>query len=149
MKQERRMICIVCPLGCQMTVQIEDGEMVGISGHSCKRGESYAIDEINDPRRTLTTTMRVQGGEAPLVSVKSDAPVPKAQLFECVKRINNMVAEAPVHIGDKLIENVAGTEANIVATCAVPCYNHGDGTDGQRDGGAQRTAPSQQQMAAV
>lgn len=140
--EQRKMTCIVCPLGCEMTVDVQDGKIEHITGHSCKRGITYATDEVVDPRRTLTTTMRVLGGEFPVVSVKTDKPVPKGSLFACMKQINATVADAPVKIGDVLIENILGTGANIVATIGVPCYNSSDENDCERNGGTQRAASS-------
>ena len=146
--EERKMTCIVCPLGCEVTVRMDGGKITDITGHSCKRGAVYATAEVTNPRRILTTTMRIMGGAVPLVSVKSSEPMPKGKLFDCMKAIAAAEASAPVRIGDVLIANIENTEANIVATCDVPCYND---SDGYREGDGMRrgAAPSQQQMAAV
>ncbi len=117
--EQRKITCIVCPLGCEVTVDIDEGNITDISGYSCKRGKSYAIAEVTAPRRTLTTTMRVQNGAAPVVSVKSGKPVAKDMLFDCMKRINAAAIKAPVKIGDTLIKNVCGTGIDIIATNTV------------------------------
>lgn len=114
--EKRKITCIVCPLGCEVSVSMDSGKITEITGYSCKRGERYARTEVTDPRRTLTTTMRVQDGQSPLVSVKSQKPLPKDLLFGCMKEINETAIKAPVQIGDMLIENILGTGVNIVAT---------------------------------
>lgn len=146
---DKRITCIVCPQGCEMMVHMDDkGRILEITGHSCKRGEAYARTEVTDPRRTLTTTMRVNGGSAPLVSVKTDTPVPKGALLKCMKAVGKAMANAPVRIGDVLIADIEGTGANIVATCDVPCYNSSNGYR-EGDGVPGSAAPSQFKMAAV
>jgi CxxC motif-containing protein len=115
--ETKNLTCIVCPLGCAMTAQIDGGKIVSISGHTCKRGESYARTELSDPRRTLTTTMRVKGNG--LVSVKSKDPLPKGKLFDCMTVINAWEAQAPVEIGDVLIKDIMGLGVDIVATSRV------------------------------
>lgn len=114
---KRKMTCISCPLGCQLEVEI--GENIIVSGNKCKRGEEYAKNEITNPKRIITSTVKVLGGDRPLVSVKTDREVPKSLIFEIMKEINKAEAVAPVEIGDIIIENVLGTGANVVATSKV------------------------------
>jgi CxxC motif-containing protein len=110
---DRKITCIGCPLGCGITVKTEDGNITGISGYTCKKGEEYARTEVTDPRRTLTTTMRdSQGG---LIPVKSDKPIKKGLLFDCMKEINRTNPKARPEIGDVLIKDILGTGADIVA----------------------------------
>lgn len=111
---DRKITCIGCPLGCEINVKTEGGEITGITGHTCKKGEEYARAEVTDPRRTLTTTMRLSG-EDRLIPVKSDKPIKKLLLFDCMKEINKYSVKAPVEIGDVLIRDILGTGANIVA----------------------------------
>ena len=112
--EKRNLTCIVCPMGCPLTAEVEDGKVIKIEGHTCKRGEAYARTEITDPRRTLTTTVRTtDGGRVP---VKSSAPLPKGLLVDCMKKINAAEAKTPVKAGDLLIENIFDTGIDIVAT---------------------------------
>ena len=114
---QKNLICIACPRGCYVTVDLDDaGEIVAVSGHSCKRGETYARTEMTNPTRSLTTTVKVEGGVHPVVPVKSAAPVPKGLLFDCMKEINKVTVKAPVQIGDVVIRNILGTGVDIVAT---------------------------------
>lgn len=113
----KHLTCIVCPIGCEMTAQMDDGKIISVSGNTCKRGESYAYAELTDPRRTLTTTIRVKGGS--LVSVKSKDPLPKGKIFDCMTIINAWEAQAPVEIGDVLIKDIMGLGVDIIATSRV------------------------------
>ncbi|MCT4542674.1 MAG: DUF1667 domain-containing protein [Vallitalea sp.] len=116
--EKRDLVCIACPIGCNITVSLQDKEVTNVEGNTCKRGEAYAKAECTHPTRILTTTMRVHNGKVPLVSVKSDKPLPKESLFECMKVINNVVLEAPMKIGDKAVENIVN-DVNIVLTSSA------------------------------
>ncbi|MCD8222693.1 MAG: DUF1667 domain-containing protein [Clostridiales bacterium] len=108
--------CIVCPNGCGIEVETEDGKAVTIRGAGCRRGEDYARQEISDPRRTIASSVRLKNGELPLVSVRLDAPVPRGRIFDVMKEIREIELEAPVSIGDLVIENVLGLGANVIVT---------------------------------
>lgn len=96
--------CIICPNGCSLTVHEENG-VVRVEGATCPNGVKYGEQEVRDPRRTLTTTVRVEGGILPLVSVRSAAPVKKAELKAAVRALDGLVLTAPVHIGDVVFED--------------------------------------------
>ena len=109
-------------MGCSITVEINDaGEIVSISGNTCKRGEVYATNEVTHPRRSLATTVRVEGGVSNVVPCKSSEDLPKEKIFDCMKAINSARVNAPVRLGDVLIADVCGTGVDIVATnhCAA------------------------------
>ncbi len=116
--EERKMTCINCPLGCSLEVLVNDMD-IQITGNKCKRGMEYGINEIKDPRRILTSTMRLTGGDRPLIPVKTDREIPKKFIFEAMKLINQMTITAPVKTGDILIENILGTGSNIVAASSA------------------------------
>ena len=113
---KRSVICVSCPRGCPVDVEIENGEIISVTGNTCKRGDEYARAEVTHPVRSLTTTVKVEGGVHPVVPVKSSAPVPKEKMFDCMQAINSATAKAPVKIGDVVIENILGLGVNIVAT---------------------------------
>lgn len=116
----KEMICVSCPLGCPITVELSDsGEVLKVTGNTCKRGEKYAISECTNPVRMLTSTMKVNGGSLPVIPVKTSAPIPKDMMFECMNVINNEVVDAPIKMGDVLISNVCDTGVDIVATNEV------------------------------
>ncbi len=118
----KELICISCPLGCVVKVKIDDGEIKDITGYSCKRGITYAQKEITNPVRIVTSTVKVDGGEKPLVSVKTKQSIPKNKIFDCMDEIRRMVVKAPVEAGDIIIENVAGTGVEVVATKDVKLH---------------------------
>lgn len=109
---ERKLTCIICPLGCTLTVQLEGNKVIDVTGNTCPRGKAYAESECTDPRRTVTSTVRCTDGG--LVSVKTDKPIPKDKIADCMALINKTVAKLPVAIGDVLIEDAFGSR--LVAT---------------------------------
>lgn len=114
----RDLICVSCPLGCPLHVELTDDgkEVISVTGNTCKRGEAYAKSECTNPVRVLTSTMKVNGGSTPVVPCKTAAPIPKGKMFDCMAAINNEVIDAPIHLGDILIKNVCDTGVDIVAT---------------------------------
>ncbi len=108
----RELTCIICPLGCNISVQIENGTVLEVSGNTCPRGKTYAITECTAPMRTLTTSVRCQNGR--LLSVKTDRPIPKESLMDAMAIVNRQHPNLPIAVGDVIIEDVFG--ANIVAT---------------------------------
>lgn len=113
--EKRELICISCPMGCQMTVCIENGD-IQVTGNTCKRGEIYAKKEVTDPRRIVTSSVRVKGGEVTRVSVKTETDIPKDKIFDCMAEILKAEIVAPVKIGDIVIKNCAETGVAVVAT---------------------------------
>lgn len=111
--------CITCPLGCTIAVCGEGGEIASMEGSKCKRGEEYAQNEFTHPVRILTTTVRVENADSPLVAVRSDKPISKKLLMQCMAEIKNVAVMAPVRRYDIIIPNILGTDANIVATGEV------------------------------
>lgn len=110
------LICIGCPLGCPLTVEMEGSEVKAVSGNTCPRGDAYARKELTNPTRIVTSTVRVAGGRLAMVSVKTASDIPKGKIFDCVKALKDVEVKAPVKIGDVIVENVAGTGVNIIAT---------------------------------
>ena len=110
------LICIGCPLGCPLTVEMEGDEVKAVSGNTCPRGDAYARKELTNPTRIVTSTVRVAGGKLAMVSVKTASDIPKGKIFDCVKALKDVEVKAPVKIGDVILENVAGTGVNIIAT---------------------------------
>ena len=117
--EQKNLTCICCPLGCQVTVELENGEVVSVTGNTCKRGDDYVRKEVIAPTRIVTSTVKVSGGNAPLVSVKTKSDIPKSKIFECVKALKEVTVQAPIAIGDVILSNVADTGVDIVATKGV------------------------------
>lgn len=113
----RELICINCPLGCPLKVELDEtGQVLSVSGNTCKRGEEYGKREVTAPTRTVTSTVKVAGGKAPLVSVRTRTDIPKGKIFDCMEAIRKAEAKAPVRIGDVVVENIAGTGVDVIAT---------------------------------
>ena len=110
------LICIGCPLGCPLTVEMEGKEVKSVTGNTCPRGVAYAQKELTNPTRIVTSTVRVAGGKLAMVSVKTQSDIPKDKIFDCVKALKDVELVAPVKIGDVVVENVAGTGVNVIAT---------------------------------
>ena len=83
--EERRLTCIGCPMGCPLVVTMDGGEVVSVTGNTCKRGEIYGRKEVTNPTRIVTSTVRVSGGSIDMVSVKTKEDIPKGKIFDCVK----------------------------------------------------------------
>lgn len=109
---KREMTCIVCPMGCTLEVEYEGKDFISVKGNTCQRGADYAKTEIVSPVRTVTSTVRCENGE--VLPVKTDKPIPKDKIDECMKLINSYTALLPVSVGDIIIKDVFG--CNIVAT---------------------------------
>ena len=112
----RELTCIGCPMGCPLTVTMEAGEVISVTGNTCKRGDIYARKEVTNPTRIVTSTVRVTGGEADMVSVKTKEDIPKGKIFDILDEIKPVVVKAPVKIGDVIVPNVAGTGVDVIAT---------------------------------
>ena len=113
--KERILTCIVCPRGCEITVSLgDDGSVFEIRGNACPRGSVYAERECTHPERTVTTTVRCADGG--VASVKTSTPVPKDSVFAVMEAVAAVTAPDTLSVGDTVIENVAGTGADIVAT---------------------------------
>ncbi len=117
--EEKTYTCIRCPRGCSVTATIENGEVISVTGNACPRGEQYVRMELTDPHRTVTSIVRVSGGKATVVSVKTATEIPKGKIMECVHELKKVEVKAPVEIGQVLVENIAGTGCNIIATTSV------------------------------
>ncbi len=114
-KNKKTLTCIVCPQGCPIDVWEDEGE-IKVSGNTCKRGYEYALEEFKAPKRILTTTIRVKNGILPVIPVRSDIPIPKEKLFDSMKIINKTIAEAPIKMGDILINDILNLDINIISS---------------------------------
>lgn len=118
MAEVRELICINCPMGCPLTVTLENGEVVSVTGNTCPRGDRYGRKEVTNPTRIVTSSVYVDGAKngAKTVSVKTKEDIPKGKIFEVCEALKTVRVKAPVKIGDVILENVAGTGVQIVAT---------------------------------
>ncbi|KUK16965.1 MULTISPECIES: DUF1667 domain-containing protein [Thermococcus] len=114
-----KITCIVCPLGCEIEVKMEGDKIVEITGFTCPKGKEYAIQEVTAPKRIVMSVIKVKNGDFPTVSVKTDRPVLKKLIPKIMKELAKIEVEAPVELGQVIVENIANSGANIVATRPV------------------------------
>ncbi len=114
--EKKELTCICCPMGCALTVEIDKGNVISVTGNGCKQGKEYGPKEVTNPTRIVTSSVAVTGGTERAVSVKTASDIPKDKIFECVKALKGIEVTAPVHIGDVILKDVAGTGVDIVAT---------------------------------
>lgn len=107
-------VCIKCPLGCRIEVELKG--RIKVSGNMCKIGEEYAINEVKNPKRILTTTVFIKNGRQALLPVRSEREIPKDIIKKCIFEISKVEVEAPVKCGDVIIKNIMGTGVNIIAS---------------------------------
>ena len=110
---KRDLTCIICPRGCALTAEITENG-VTVTGHTCPKGEEYAINECTNPVRTVTAAVRVANRYNTMVSVKTDAPVPKDKMMDVMAALHNVQVQAPVAIGDVVLKDIFG--ANVIVT---------------------------------
>ena len=108
----KELTCIVCPRGCRLKVD----DNMEVTGNACPRGKIYAVNELTNPTRTITSSIRVSNRPYTLVSVKTDKPVPKDKMFDVMKEIDKLSVKAPTRIGQVVLANVLGTGSNVVIT---------------------------------
>lgn len=119
--EKRELTCIGCPLGCQITVELENGEVTSITGNTCKRGSDYARKEVTNPERTVTSTVMIEGGETDtFLPVRTASDIPKDKIFECMQCLKGVTVKAPVAVGDVIVADVAGTGVDVVSAKTVP-----------------------------
>ncbi len=112
----REMTCIMCPSGCDLEAEVLEGDNIEVRGNLCPKGKDYACQEIIHPMRNIATSIRIRGGELPLASVRLDQLIPKDKIFAVMKEIKAVKMNAPVHIGEVVLANVADTGSNVVIT---------------------------------
>lgn len=123
MSEVRNLICIGCPIGCELEVTIKEGKVEDVKGNTCLRGKTYAEKECTNPTRIVTSSVKVNGGEIDSVSVKTKSDIPKDKIMECIEALKGIVVNAPINTGDVIVEDVAGTGVDIIATKTVAKIN--------------------------
>lgn len=120
MSERYHYLCIGCPLGCRLEVEAEAEEIVEVRGFACRRGEEFAIQEHTDPRRVVTTTVRVTGGMWPRLPVKTEGVIPKAKVILLCRALHCLTLSAPVKLGEVVLSDALGTGIDVVAARDLP-----------------------------
>jgi CxxC motif-containing protein len=119
-EETTKIICITCPMGCTLEVTHDGDTITKVEGEQCKRGKEYAQAELTDPRRMVTSTVKVRGGVHPLVPVYTAAPIPKPRIFDLLAELRKVELKAPVEAGQKVLENALDTGIDVLASRTLP-----------------------------
>ena len=111
----RDLICINCPMGCQLKVDDSDLNNIKVSGNTCKRGETYGINEVLHPKRMVTSVVKVSN-RCEVLSVKTKEAIPKELIFKALDVLKDVNVKAPIHIGDIVVKDILSTGVDIIAT---------------------------------
>jgi len=114
-----KIICLKCPRGCEINVEIDNNQIININGNKCKLGIDYAKDEVTNPKRILTTTVKVKNGKYPLVPVWTDKPIPKNKIIELANILRNFELEAPVNVNQIVLSNIFDSDVNVLTSFYV------------------------------
>jgi CxxC motif-containing protein len=118
--EKKHFVCVVCPIGCEIDVVHDDSRIISTEGNKCEKSEEFVSQELIEPMRILTTTVRIQGSRWPVIPVRTDTAVPKRLFPRIMKRLRRAKLEAPINMLDVVVKNVAATGANVVATRTMP-----------------------------
>lgn len=113
----KELICIVCPRGCRLVVDEENG--FAVTGNGCARGAEYGRAELTNPMRVLTSTVRCKGGLHPRCPVRTEGEIPRGMIPEIMKALDSVCIHAPAVLGQTVIADVCGTGVDIVTTRAI------------------------------
>ncbi len=113
---EKKLICVICPVGCEIYGTINKGKLQEIKGHRCEQGEEYAREEFTSPARILTATVNIRGGRVSQLPVKSSGPLPREKIEPAMKVLAQVMQKAPVQEGQVIIENILNTGKDLIAT---------------------------------
>jgi len=113
--------CIGCPIGCELTIEGtgDNIDNIKVSGHLCKIGITYGKEEATYPTRNIATSIKIDGGDIPMLSVKNSKPIPKGKIMDCVKAVHAVRIQAPVNVGDIVLVDAAHTGVDFIATRVI------------------------------
>ena len=115
-KNKKKFVCIRCPRGCEITTTLDGYTIDKVEGNVCKMGIEYVENEVKDPRRIITTTVKVRNGKFPLVPVWTSQPIPKDKIAGLLKEIRKVELRAPVEIGRIVLKNIFNTGVDVVTS---------------------------------
>ncbi len=112
----KKLTCIECPKGCRLLVDVQNGKVAKVTGNECPKGEKYAISEIENPARILTSGVLSQGLGLKMIPVRTDKPIPKSRIFDAMNEVKKIRITAPLKSGDIIVKNFLGLGVNLIAT---------------------------------
>jgi CxxC motif-containing protein len=114
--EKKHFTCVTCPVGCEVDVELRDGSIVSMKGSKCDKVKEFVLQELKEPMRVLTTTVRIEGARWAMLPVRTDNPIPKRLFLQAIGELSSIDLKAPVHISDVIKRDIASSGANIVAT---------------------------------
>jgi CxxC motif-containing protein len=118
--EKKHFVCVVCPIGCEIDVVHDGGKIISMQGNKCEKSTEFVSQELIEPMRILTTTVRIEGSRWRVIPVRTDKAVPKRLFPQVMKRLRRITLQAPVNMLDVVARNVLRTGANIIATRTMP-----------------------------
>ena len=118
--EKKHFVCVVCPVGCEIDVIHDGSEIISMEGNKCEKSEEFVTQELIEPMRILTTTVRIQGARWPVIPVRTDKSVPKRLFPRIMRQLGRVKLQAPVNMLDVVVRDVMHTGANIIATRSMP-----------------------------
>jgi CxxC motif-containing protein len=118
--EKKHFVCVVCPVGCEVDVVHDGSRIISTEGNKCEKSEEFVRQELIEPMRILTTTVRIQGSRWPVIPVRTDKSVPKRLFPRIMKRLARIKLQAPVNMLDIVAGDVLHTGVNIIATRTMP-----------------------------
>jgi len=118
--EKKHFVCVVCPIGCEIDIVHDGSKIISMEGNKCEKSEEFVRQELIEPMRILTTTVRIQGSKWPVIPVRTDKTVPKRLFPRIMRQMRRINLQAPVNILDVVVTDVLHTGANIITTRTMP-----------------------------
>jgi len=118
--EKKHFVCVVCPIGCEIDVVHDGGKIISMEGNKCEKSEEFVGQELVEPMRILTTTVRIEGSRWPVIPVRTDKSVPKRLFPSIMRQLRRIKLQAPVNMLDVVVRDVLRTGANIISTRTMP-----------------------------
>ena len=118
--EKKHFVCVVCPVGCEIDVVHEGSKIISMEGNKCEKSAEFVSQELIEPMRILTTTVRIQGSRWPVIPVRTDTAVPKRLFPRIMRQLRRIKLQSPVNMMDVVVRDVLHTGANIIATRTMP-----------------------------
>jgi CxxC motif-containing protein len=118
--EKTHFVCVVCPVGCEIDVVHDGSKIISMEGNKCEKSEEFVRQELTEPMRILTTTVRIQGSRWPVIPVRTDKAVAKRSFPRIMRQLRRIRLQAPVSMLDVVVRDILRTGANIIATRTMP-----------------------------
>ena len=118
--EKKHFVCVVCPIGCEIDIVHDGSKIISMEGNKCERSEEFVSQELIEPMRILTTTVRIQGSRWAVIPVRTDKSVPKRLFPSIMRQLRRIKVQAPVNMLDVVVRDVLHTGANVIATRTMP-----------------------------